>query len=149
MPLRMMKQMLFHVKFCAFVVLLVLSFDLRAELVVVAGAGSQPVSLNKNQVRDVFLGRSIFLPNGSRAVLVDQPEASPLREEFYQKVANKTADEAKQHWAILNFTGGLKPPIEGVSSHEIKKILNSNPGSISYIERSSLDNSVVVIYELK
>jgi ABC-type phosphate transport system substrate-binding protein len=82
---------------------------------------------------------------GSNAVLVDQPETSPLREEFYLKVTNKSSNQAKAYWAQLYFTGGGVPPREVSGSADVKKVINSTPGAIGYIERSALDSSVTVI----
>jgi hypothetical protein len=77
---------------------------------------------------------------------VDQPESNPLREEFYLKVVNKSAAQAKAHWAKLYFTGRGVPPREGKDSDDIKKILNSTHGAIGYIDQSALDSSVKVLF---
>lgn len=131
-------------KFGVIAALLLFPFNLRAEVVVVTGAHN-PVALSKSQISDVFLGRVTSLPDGSSLVPVDQPESSPLRDRFYLKVANKSAAQAKAHWAKLYFTGRGVPPREGRDSSDIKKILNSTPGAIGYIDQSSLDRSVKVI----
>lgn len=131
---------------CTLVALLLFPLGLFAEVLVVTDAKSSPITLSKNQVRNIFLGRVTSLPDGSSVTPVDQPEPSPLRDEFYLKVANKSANQAKEHWAILHFTGGGVPPREGTDSRDVIRILNSTPGAIGYIERSSLDSSVKVIY---
>lgn len=110
------------------------------------GAKNSSIALSKNQVSDLFLGRVTSLPDGSSAIPIDQPESNPLRNEFYLKVANKSATQAKEQWAILHFTGRGMPPREGLDSADVKRILNSTPGAIGYIERSALDNSVKVIF---
>jgi ABC-type phosphate transport system substrate-binding protein len=130
----------------ALAALLLISFSVFAEVCVVTSAKSPPITLNKNQVSDVFLGKVTSLPDGSNATPIDQPESSQLRDEFYFKVANKSVTQAKAHWEILHFTGRGMPPREGTGSAEIKKILNAIPGAIGYIERSSLDNTVKIIY---
>jgi ABC-type phosphate transport system substrate-binding protein len=130
----------------ALAALLVLPFSLLADVLVVTGAKSSLITLSKNQVSDVFLGKVASLPDGSSATPIDQSESSPLRDEFYLKVTNKSAAQAKAHWAKLYFTGRGVPPHECIDSGDIKKTLNSTPGTIGYIERSSLDNSVKVIF---
>lgn len=131
-----------------FIALLVLSPSLYAEIIVVVGIKSPLVTLSKNQVKDIFLGRLIALPNGSSAIPVDQPENNPLREEFYTKVTHQTAAQVKSHWAKLYFTGRGQPPKEAVNSHEIKRLLNAIPASIAYIERAALDGTVKVIFTM-
>jgi len=107
-----------------------------ADVVVVAGAGSSAANLSKEQIADIFLGKSTALTP------LDQPESSPLREEFYTKVTGKSAAQAKSYWAKLAFTGKGTPPKEGASSAEIKKALAGSPSLIGYIEKSAVDGSV-------
>jgi ABC-type phosphate transport system substrate-binding protein len=131
---------------CALVALLSLPLSLLADVLVVTGAKSPSITLSKNQVCDVFLGKVASLPDGRSATPIDQPESNPLRDEFYLKVTNKSVAQAKAHWAKLYFTGRGVPPREGTDSGDVKRILNSTPGTIGYIERSSLDSSVKVIF---
>lgn len=136
-----------HIFQCsAFAALLLLPLSLLAEVLVVAGINNPSITLSKNQISDVFLGKVTSLPDGSSVTLVDQPESNPLRDEFYLKVANKSAAQAKAHWAKLYFTGRGVPPREGKDSSDVKKILNSTHGAIGYIDQSSLDSSVKVLF---
>ncbi len=140
-PIR--QQRLWH--YCALAALLLFPFASRADEVVVIGAQNPPVYLTPSQIRDVFLGRTSSFPDGSIAVPVDQPESSPLREAFYLKVTNRSAAQARAHWAKLYFTGRGVPPREGASSDDVKKILHSTQGAIGYIDSSALDDSLRVI----
>jgi ABC-type phosphate transport system substrate-binding protein len=135
-----------HLHCCVLATLLWYPFGLLADVLVVTGAKNSPITLSKNQISDVFLGRVTSLPDGRNATPVDQSESSPLRGEFYMKMTNKSATQARAHWEILHFTGRGLPPRAGTDSDEVKKILNSIPGAIGYIERSSLDGSVKVIF---
>ena len=131
---------------CAIVAGLLCAPGAQAGAVVVASADSPLGALDKNQVRDLFLGIMSSLPNGVSAILVDQPDASPLRNEFYLKVTNKSAAQARAQWAKLYFTGRGVPPHEGLNSEDIKRFLNANPGSIGYIDDTNVDASVKVIF---
>lgn len=142
----MRQNLLLH---CALIGLLLFPRCLLAEVLVVTGEKSALAALDKNQVRNIFLGRIASLPDGRNVIPVDQPESSPLRDEFYAKVTNHSAAEAKAHWAQLSFTGRGEPPREGTGSNDVKKILNSTPGTIGYIEKSELDSSVKVIFTVK
>ncbi len=122
---------------------------LAGGLLVVVGSNSTVPALDKTQVRNIFLGKMSSFPGGLTAIPVDQPEASPLREEFYQKVTNFSVAEAKARWAQLAFTGRGEPPRVVNDSNEIKRILNSTPGAIGYIEKSDLDASVRVVFTVE
>lgn len=130
----------------ALAALLSLPLDLPAEVLIVTGANNPLPSLSKNQVRDLFLGKVVSLPDGNSSAPVDQPASSPLREEFYMKVANMTAAQARAHWAKLYFTGRGVPPQQGKDDADVKKLLNSVSGAIGYLDRSSLDSSVKVLF---
>lgn len=107
-----------------------------ADVVVVVGSGSSAGSLNKDQIADIFLGKSTSLTP------IDQPESSPLRDEFYTKVTGKSAAQAKSYWSKMAFTGKGTPPKEVANSAEVKKTLAGNPGLVGYIEKSAVDGSV-------
>lgn len=112
------------------------SLPAQADVVVVAGTGSSAASMSREQVADVFLGKTPSLTP------VDQAESSPLRDEFYTKVTGKSAAQAKSYWAKLAFTGKGTPPKEMAGSAEIKKALAANPALVGYIEKSAVDGSV-------
>ncbi len=147
MPIRFIKP--FRVIWLFIAGLLAMQPALADELLVVVGSNSTVHSLDKTQVRNIFLGKISSFPDGKVAIPVDQPESSPLREEFYLKVTNFSASEVKARWAQLAFTGRGEPPRVANGSKEIKKILNSTPGAIGYIERSDLDGTVKIVFTVE
>lgn len=119
---------------------ILVSASVQAETVVVVGAKSPASSMTKEQIADIFMGRSTnFTP-------LDQPESSPLRDEFYSKVTGKSAAQAKSYWAKLSFTGKGTPPKEASNSADIKKEVAENPSLMGYIEKSAVDGTVKVLY---
>jgi len=112
----------------------------QADAVIVASAKSPAGNLTKEQAADIFMGRATNLTP------LDQPESSPLRDEFYSKVTGKSAAQAKSYWSKLSFTGKGTPPKEGQNSADIKKLVAENPNLVGYIEKSAVDASVKVLY---
>lgn len=127
----------------AWVLSFAMSMTAQAQVVVIAGKSVGDMS--KDQVSDIFLGKSTTIPGGGTAVPVDQPESSPLRDEFYSKVTGKSASQAKSLWSKLAFTGKGTPPKEMGSSAEVKKTVAGTPGAIGYIEKAAVDDSVKVV----
>jgi len=117
-----------------------------ADVVVVAGTGSGIAALTKEQVSDLYLGRSTSLPGGGGAILIDQPDSSPLRDAFYSKVTGKSATQVKSTWAKLSFTGKGTPPKEAAGNDDIKRMLANNRNMLGYIDKSAVDGSVKVVY---
>jgi ABC-type phosphate transport system substrate-binding protein len=111
-----------------------------AEVVVVVNPKAAETSMTKDEVTQYFLGKSTALTP------VDQADGSPIRAEFYKKVADKDAAQAKALWAKLVFTGKATMPKEAASSADVKKAVAANPKAIGYIEKSAVDASVKVVY---
>lgn len=117
----------------------------EAGVVAVVSVKSSITTLSKTQVADIFLGKSNRFPDGSSAIPIDQPEASSLREEFYNEVTGKSPAQVKAHWAKIIFTGRGQPPKVVVSSGEVKKLLSDNLLAIGYIDAAQVDSSVRVL----
>jgi ABC-type phosphate transport system substrate-binding protein len=110
-----------------------------AEVVVVVNPKAAESSMSKEQVAQFFLGKS------SALTPVDQPEDAPLRAEFYKKVTDKDASQAKALWSKLVFTGKATLPKEVANSAAVKSAIAANPKAIGYIEKSAVDASVKVV----
>ncbi|PXX45258.1 hypothetical protein DFR42_102486 [Undibacterium pigrum] len=110
-----------------------------AELVVVVNTANPATAMTSAQASQFFLGKSaMFTP-------VDLPENSPIRAEFYKKVADKDLSEVKTIWSKLVFTGKGTAPKEMHNYAEVKKAVAANPTGIGYIERSAVDATVKVV----
>jgi ABC-type phosphate transport system substrate-binding protein len=113
-----------------------------AEVVVVVSARNAVTALSRNQVADIFLGKTRRFPNGDPALPVDQAEGSKAREEFYLAVADKSPAQIKAYWSKIIFTGRGQPPAAVSNEAELKKRIAANPAAIGYIDRRFLDASV-------
>jgi ABC-type phosphate transport system substrate-binding protein len=119
----------------------------RAEEVVVVSSKCPVSALSKDQVTDIFLGKTTLFPGGTLAVPIDQVEEAPARDEFYSTFANKSPAQVKAHWTKLIFTGRGQPPRSISNSVEIRKLVAANPQAISYIERSAVDSTVKIVVQ--
>jgi ABC-type phosphate transport system substrate-binding protein len=116
-----------------------------ADVVAVVSAKSAIATLTKVQMLDVFLGRVSQLPNGTRAVPIDQPEGSAARDEFYAKLADKSAAQMKAYWSKIIFTGRGQPPKEVANGADMKQRVAENPQAIGYMDERLVDDSVRVV----
>ncbi len=113
-----------------------------ADLVVIVSAKSAVTALRADQVAAIFLGQAARFPDGVEAVPLDQRLGSPLRDEFYARVANKSPALLKAHWSKLVFTGRGQPPAEIPDSAAVRRRVADDPDAIGYIEHGALDASV-------
>jgi ABC-type phosphate transport system substrate-binding protein len=129
---------------CAAAALLALASVLAtaADLVVVVSARNPATALRADQVAAIFLGQAGRFPDGAEAVAIDQALGSPLRDEFYQRVAGKSPALLKAWWSKMVFTGRGQPPREAPDSAAVRRMVAENPSLIGYIDRTALDPSV-------
>ena len=116
-----------------------------AQIAIVAGAKSTASTLTRDQASALFLGKSTQLPGTGIPLLIDQVESVDARQIFYSKVTEKTPAQVKAVWSRLVFSGKGSPPKEVANSAEVKKLVNTNPDAIGYIEKSAVDATVKVL----
>lgn len=114
----------------------------NAEMVVIVSAKSTIGQLSKNQVADIFLGKTARFPNGQQVMPIDQPEDSSARDAFYAKFTGKTPEQIKAHWSKIIFTGRGQPSKTVANGIEVREAVAENPGAISYIDRALVNASV-------
>ncbi|QNA88078.1 hypothetical protein G4G28_05495 [Massilia sp. Dwa41.01b] len=111
-----------------------------AEVVVVVNPKAAEASMSKDQVAQFFLGKS------SSMTPIDQPEDAAIRGEFYKKVTDKDASQAKALWSKLVFTGKATMPAQVANSAAVKAAVAGNPKAIGYMEKSAVDSTVKVVF---
>ena len=114
---------------------------LATDLVVIVNPAAG--TLTKDQVSDVFLGKSQALTP------LDLPESSPVRALFYPKATRRDLPQVKATWSRIVFTGKGQVPRELADAAAIKKAVSADPKAIGYIERSSLDSTVKVAWSVE
>ena len=119
----------------------------QAGVVVVMSSKSDVSSLSKAQVAQIFMAKTDALPNGRVAKPVDQTEGAAVRNEFYDKVADKSAAQMKAYWSQLTFTGKAQPPRKVSGDAAVKAALGDNPAAIGYISDGAVDGSVKVVFK--
>jgi len=117
------------------------------DVVAVVSAKSPLAALSKNQLTDIFLGKTTRFPDGTQATPIDQQEGSPARDEFYANFAGRSPAQVKSHWTKIIFTGRGKPPRTVADGLEARKLIAANPQAVSYMERSDVDPTVKVILQ--
>jgi ABC-type phosphate transport system substrate-binding protein len=135
----MMKKIIF--------VVLVMSLHLQAlaDTVVIVNAKSPVVSMTREEIAAIYLGRNNTFPNGERVLVLEQKDDSLIFLNFYQMTTGKTLSQVKAYWAKMVFAGRASPPKQ-YEVKDIVKMVASNVNAIAYIDRAMLDSSVKVIY---
>lgn len=119
---------------------LLLSTAALADDVVVIG-NPAAAALTKDQVSNLFLGKT------SGMKLLDQPDSSKIKADFYAKLGHDLS-QVKATWSRLIFTGKGQAPREVPDSAAVKKAVAADPTAIGYIEKSDVDGTVKVLSTL-
>lgn len=109
----------------------------HADIVVVGHPGA--AALTKEQVADIYLGKS------QAATPLDQPEAAPIRAEFYKKATGRDPAQVKATWSRLVFSGKAMAPKELPDAAAVKKAVAADPKAVGYIDSAAVDGSVKVL----
>lgn len=125
--------------------LMLFALPAQSEIVIITSARGSGDNLSREQATALFLGKATSLPGFGNVILMDQPESSALRDEFYSKLTGRSATQVKASWAKIAFTGKGMPPREKANSIDVRKSVASTPGAIGYIEKAALDASVKIL----
>jgi ABC-type phosphate transport system substrate-binding protein len=120
----------------------------QAELVVIVNAGVKIEKLSRDDVINIFMGRYRKLSDGSSVQPLDIKGESQERQNFYKKLLDKNLAEINAYWARLIFSGRTTPPAVLDTPSEVLERVAHDPSAIGYIERSSLNTQVKVVYSL-
>ena len=120
-----------------------------ASLVIVVNPQSGVDKLSRDEIVDIFLGRYRKLPSGKMALPIDVAEANPERARFYQLLVKKSSSEMSSYWARLVFSGQTSPPFQVPDAKAALELVQSSPNAIAYMDRSAVNGSVKVVFELK
>lgn len=120
-----------------------------AQLYVIVNQKNSLEQLTKNQLIDLYMGRTRHFESGSRVITVDAALQSPNREDFYQALVEKSVPEIQAYWARLLFTGRAVPPFQVESTGDIINFVGENASAIGYVEKAPVTDKVKVVYVLE
>ncbi|MCG7994590.1 MAG: hypothetical protein JAZ19_04870 [Candidatus Thiodiazotropha taylori] len=122
---------------------------LASEIVVIVNRANSTDSMTRQQVLDLYMGRKHEYPNGGSALTIDQSPDSEIRASFYRELVNKSIAQVNAYWARLLFTGRASPPRTMADNQSVVKIVRDNRDAIGYVESSSLDDTVKMVYKFE
>ncbi|PAX99664.1 phosphate ABC transporter substrate-binding protein [Pseudoalteromonas sp. HM-SA03] len=102
-------------------------------------------TLDENEIKQIFIGKSKSFSDGSKALPITQADGSTVTDEFNEKVLNKSSSQLKAYWSKLVFTGKGTPPKEAADDAEVLKLVASNPNLIGFVSSGAADSSVKVV----
>ncbi|MGD8778319.1 MAG: phosphate ABC transporter substrate-binding protein [Ignavibacteria bacterium] len=130
-----------------FLMLAVFSFKSYAQVSVIVSKESQ-YELTDSQVKNIFMGNMLSWPDGSKVVIVDQPESASGKD-FYSKFIEQSINKIRVKWTKLVLSGQASAPLKVDNDDEVKKNVASNQNAIGYISSSEVDDTVKEILRIE
>jgi len=118
----------------------------HAELVVIANPHSGIDKLSKDEVINLYMGRTRKFANGMNAMPIDLNSSENEKAQFYALLVGKEVAEINSYWARLRFSGQGSPPVQAESMEEVLRIVAENKAAIGYVDKKKLDKRVRLIY---
>jgi ABC-type phosphate transport system substrate-binding protein len=115
------------------------------EVVVIGHPGLGFASLSEQTVRDLYLGKTVQLSNGTRVEIIDLPVGHPVRNRFYIYIIGRDPGQMRAYWAKRIFTGKGTPPDTRPDERSVVRWVAAAPGRIAYVSADMVDDSVMVL----
>lgn len=117
----------------------------QAEVVVVVHRDNPVAEFSRRQLVDLYMGRTLYYPDGNQVLRIDQSPESSIRAHFYRGLVDKSVAEVNAYWAKLLFTGRASPPQVVNDSQGVLKTVRSNRNAIGYVDSADVDDTVKVV----
>lgn len=118
----------------------------NADIVVIVGNGNDNITISKEDLERIYLGKLATFPNGAVAYPLDN--LSPEKESFYRQITGKNLIQIRAYWSKMVFSSAGQPPRAILSDSEVLSIVASNPNTIGYIDRAHLAPGVHIVFSL-
>lgn len=109
-------------------------------LAVVAGLESDLTDVTLDGLRELYLRRRRVWPNGRRAIPVNLPADSTVREAFSRQVLGRSPRDLEGYWNRRYFEGVL-PPLVLQTPQAVCAYVAVEPDAIAYLPFGDVDRS--------
>ena len=124
-----------------------------------AAGGEVDIIINKaNTVDDVpladakkiFMGDKSTWPNGKRITVVMMAPGQPERDRVLRDIYKMTEDQYQQYFTQAAFAGKVSaPPKDIASGAQMKQAVAGYVGTIGYVKKEDVDDTVKVVLKLE
>jgi hypothetical protein len=113
-------------------------------LAVITQRASPIESLSMEELKRVYLRKSLLNDLGDRWIPLNLPVDHQLRQSFSLALFKTSPEEQDQYWNEQYFQG-IPPPEVLASEEAVIRFVAITPGAIGYIDKQSLDDRVKVL----
>lgn len=103
------------------------------ELVILVNARNPTSQMSVAEAQNYFLGRTAFWHGVVPVKLIVRPASIPAGQQFYEKIAQMSAQAFAQHWSKQQLSGKGVAPATVSGASEVAAEVAKTPGSLSFV----------------
>ena len=115
-----------------------------ADILIVANKSVPAESLEKAELKDIFLGDTIKWKDKSKISIVVQKNGN-AHSEFVKEITRKSASQFRNYWKKMVFTGKGSSPKSFDKSADLLAYVAATKGAIGYVAAETQPKGVKVI----
>ncbi len=120
------------------------------DVIVLVSEESSVQSVNIQELRAIYMGRTNSLPNNAGFVIpLDQGRNSDIREAFFEKIIGMQINQVNSYWTRLTFAGQATPPRELLNDDIVLDVVRKTPGAIGYVSNLPKTSGFRVLMHVK
>ncbi|NMH60521.1 hypothetical protein [Alteromonas ponticola] len=116
------------------------------ELVVVVHKDNPTETLTRSQLIDLYMGKYVAFPDGSKAQPLDIDNDEATKEQFYKALVGMPLNRVNAYWSRIKFSGRARPPVAQQDQQAVLSYIESTGSAIAYIHENNLTDNVKVVY---
>jgi hypothetical protein len=124
--------------------LLVIGASAWGEVLVIVNEGAELNALDRDGMRDTFLGKRSLISGATQVDLVIQ-EDEGKHGEFLKRYVNVTPSQFRIYWKKRVFTGEGKAPIARSDDQQVIEYVKAHRYAVGYIDAASPHEGVRVL----
>ena len=113
----------------------------NSDYVVVANKGMAGTSIKTQALKGIYLREVKNWGNGDKITVVDLEGSG----DFYENLFGKTCVQMQAYWLNMRIKYSVDLPVSKKDAASVKEFVASTTGSIGFIKKSDLDDSVKVL----
>ncbi len=119
-----------------------------SDVVVVVNKNNPTQAMTRSEVIDLFMGRYVAFPNGSKASPLDLNGEQDLKRNFYQSLVGMSLARVNSYWSRIKFTGRVRPLLSKSNEEDVIKYISHSKDAIGYVSRAKLNPQLKIVFEL-
>lgn len=138
---------LLKLKWPVLIVLLMLgNFAKSNEIVLVVNKHNPTSALTKTQIIDLYMGKYVAFPDGTKALPVDLDDINDTKAIFYDALVGMPIARVNAYWSRVKFSGRARPPMTKETEQDTINFVLENENAIAYVYESSLTDDLKVVF---